>query len=235
MQRRITSRREFLGTSGRLLGASWLVASLPAIQTLAACARQAAEEGLPFEFLTPEEAVELDALAALIIPSDETPGAREAGAVYFIDLMLKDEPPENIETFRSGLRAFQQRVQKDHPRVERFSQLEAAEQIAFLQALDTQAIADEEAAKAAAIEQVAERAGAEGAAVIEEARIVEPVAEIRFFENIRAATITGTVCHPKQGGNNDLIGWEILNLDPSPAFQPPFGYYDRLYVQQTEP
>ena len=235
MQRRTTSRREFLGASGRLLGASWLVASLPAIQTLAACARQAAEEGLPFQFLTPEEAVELDALAALIIPSDETPGAREAGAVHFIDLMLKDEPPEDVQIFRGGLQAFQQRVRKDHPQVERFSQLEPAEQIAFLQALDAETQAGEEAAKAAAIEQVAEEAGAEGAAVIEEARIVEPTAEIRFFDNVRVATITGTVCHPNQGGNNDLVGWAILGLDPSMTFQPPFGYYDRLYAEQTEP
>ena len=54
-------------------------------------ARQAAAQSTgayKFEFFTPEEAAEVEAIAARIIPTDETPGAREAGVIYFIDRAL---------------------------------------------------------------------------------------------------------------------------------------------------
>ena len=37
-------------------------------------------------------AAEIEAIAARIIPSDATPGAREAGVVYFIDRALSTRP-----------------------------------------------------------------------------------------------------------------------------------------------
>jgi gluconate 2-dehydrogenase gamma chain len=39
-------------------------------------------------FLTASEAADIDAVAARIVPTDDTPGAREAGVVYFIDRAL---------------------------------------------------------------------------------------------------------------------------------------------------
>lgn len=229
------SRRTFMTVSGRWLSASWLAASLPAIELLSACARDAAERDLPFKLLTAKEGAELDALAALIIPSDETPGAREAGAVHFIDLMLAEEP-EEVEKFRGGLLAFQQRVRADHPGAGRFSELGPAQQIEFLRGLDARAEQAEAAEQAkrelrAAQEAAAEGGGAEGAAAIEELATEEPARELEFWENIRTMTVMGTFCHPNQGGNQDLAGWNILGLDPAAAFQPPFGFYDREYAE----
>src|SRR5262245_36499531 len=39
-------------------------------------------------FLTAAEAADIEAVAAQIIPTDDSPGAREAGVVYFIDRAL---------------------------------------------------------------------------------------------------------------------------------------------------
>ena len=44
--------------------------------------------------LTPEQLRTLDAATARIIPSDDTPGAKEAGAVWFIDRLLARWAPE---------------------------------------------------------------------------------------------------------------------------------------------
>lgn len=82
------SRRDFLATTAGAIGGSWLAAALPAISALAACARESAERGEPFTTLTPRRAETMAAFAAQILPSDDQPGATEAGAVYFIDRAL---------------------------------------------------------------------------------------------------------------------------------------------------
>ena len=80
-------RREFLFRAGTGLSAAWLSANWPALLAAADHARHAAQSRTPakLEFFTLEEAVEVDAITARIIPADDTPGAREAGVVYFID------------------------------------------------------------------------------------------------------------------------------------------------------
>lgn len=85
----IRSRREFLSSAAAAFGSVWLAANLPALE--AAGSYAASMSGRPreqFEFLTPEEAADFDAISALIIPTDETPGAREAGVVHFADRVL---------------------------------------------------------------------------------------------------------------------------------------------------
>ena len=46
----------------------------------------------------------MEAVAALIIPSDETPGAREAGVVYFIDQALAGFDRDQQAVYREGLK-----------------------------------------------------------------------------------------------------------------------------------
>jgi len=54
------------------------------------------------QFFSPAEYVTIEALAALIIPSDDSPGTREAGVAEFIDFMAASDP--SIQTrFRRGL------------------------------------------------------------------------------------------------------------------------------------
>lgn len=88
------SRREFMAATGAL-AAVWMGTDPAAFAAALRDARDAARGGLvQFQALTPEQAEDLDAIAAQIIPTDDLPGAREAGAVVFIDRALA--------TFQSG-------------------------------------------------------------------------------------------------------------------------------------
>ena len=82
------TRRELLAASSRVAAAGLLTLYLPWLAALASCARDDARGGRPFERLTSDEARTLRAFAARIIPSDDTPGADEAGAVHFIERAL---------------------------------------------------------------------------------------------------------------------------------------------------
>jgi gluconate 2-dehydrogenase gamma chain len=78
------SRRNFLLKSFSASSAAWLIANWPA-QVAAA---EAAQKLGNFTFFTRPQAAEIDAMAAQIYPTTDTPGAREAQVVYFIDLAL---------------------------------------------------------------------------------------------------------------------------------------------------
>ena len=60
-----------------------------------------------FSVLSEEEAQEFQAIAARIIPTDETPGATEAGVIYFIDNVLADDREAEHEILRQGMRELQ--------------------------------------------------------------------------------------------------------------------------------
>src|ERR1019366_8014386 len=62
-----------------------------------------------FRYLSTTDALEIEALAAQIIPSDGTPGAKEAGCIHFIDRALETFDREKRELYRNGLAATQQR------------------------------------------------------------------------------------------------------------------------------
>jgi gluconate 2-dehydrogenase gamma chain len=105
-----TSRREFLSSSGRFLGAGWLAAHLPALAALSACSREAAERGDPFTVLTPGEGETMAAFAELILPSDDLPGAREAGVTHFVDGALGQLFPDMLGAIRPGLADLDERA-----------------------------------------------------------------------------------------------------------------------------
>ncbi len=68
-------------------------------------AHQAAGAARPakLETLSADEAREIEAIASRIIPSDGTPGAREAGVIYFIDRALGTWQAEHRDTYRKGM------------------------------------------------------------------------------------------------------------------------------------
>ena len=76
-----------------------LVAALSAI---AAAAQQARSTG-KFEFFTPDQARDAEAIAEQIIPRDESPGAKEAGVMYFIDRALSRYFQDQQAVYRKGL------------------------------------------------------------------------------------------------------------------------------------
>ncbi len=136
MPQKKQSRRAFLGTSGSVIGGSWIALNLPAILATADFACNAQRAGAGFEVLTAFEAAELEAIAAQIIPTDDTPGAREAGVIYFIDRALNTFGAENLEPIREGLQDFESSVREEHSGVEAFSGLSDDQQIEALRAIE---------------------------------------------------------------------------------------------------
>jgi choline dehydrogenase-like flavoprotein len=57
--------------------------------------------------------------------------------------------------------------------------------------------------------------------------VLEALSQTPFASMVRAHTIVGCFSDPKYGGNFDHKGWTLLGFDHRPAYQPPFGYYDR--------
>jgi gluconate 2-dehydrogenase gamma chain len=131
------SRRRFLAEVGGSLGAGWLTAQWPAIAAAHAHAAAAAGAGAAsiLGFLTPDEARDVEALAAQIVPTDDTPGAREAGALYFIDRSLSTWASAAGEPFRSGLRDFRARFAGEHPGLD-YAGAGSDVQISFLAGVD---------------------------------------------------------------------------------------------------
>jgi gluconate 2-dehydrogenase gamma chain len=88
------TRRGFVGAMAGAAAATWLSASWSDLNAAAAHAAEAAPDA-PYQVLTRLEVKELDAITAQLVPTDDTPGAREAHVVRFIDRSLatwaKDE------------------------------------------------------------------------------------------------------------------------------------------------
>jgi gluconate 2-dehydrogenase gamma chain len=201
------SRRRFLSQVGAGVSAAWVSAHWPEMVSAATHAHQAVQSGAAykFEFFTPAEAVEIDALSACIIPTDDTPGAREAGVVYFIDRALVTFASGDQQKYRDGLVELQSAVREKFPGVEKFSAATPTQQNDLLHAMEpTQD------------EKVPRRRRVNTAQT--------------FLEALRVATISGFLIDPEAGlGNRDGVGWKVIGREPAHSFQPPFGYYDKDY------
>ena len=117
------SRRQFIGKASLGIGSAWLAANWPAILAAQEHAKHTAQSGRPakFEFFTPEQAREVEAVAAQIIPSDGTPGAREAGAVYFIDRALSTFDSDKQKPYADGLAELSAKLKEFYPGAEGFA------------------------------------------------------------------------------------------------------------------
>jgi hypothetical protein len=89
-----------------------------------------------FEFLKPAEAADVEAIAAQIVPSGATPGAREAHAAYFIDRALATFFAGWAPDFRAGLDDFQAGFRTSNPGVASFAAVSSDQQIAHLKTVD---------------------------------------------------------------------------------------------------
>jgi gluconate 2-dehydrogenase gamma chain len=132
------SRRGFLLSTGSLLGGAWLAAEWPVIAHAAHQAQAAAASGGPdaFKHFTREEAATVDAIAAQIVPSGATPGAREAHAVYFMDLAFGSFFAGMAQDYRAGLATFEAAFRETHPAFAGFAAADNETQIAHLMTVD---------------------------------------------------------------------------------------------------
>jgi len=225
------SRRTFLAQSSLTLSAAALAASskvpvglelysvrdelmkdLPGtVRAVAKMGYQVVEFYAPYFAWTPAEAKEVEAISACIIPSDGTPGAREAGVVYFIDRALVTFSADEQKTYREGLPEIQKRLQHLFPTETVFSAAAPEKQVAVLESLD--------------------EAGSKNPPRRPRANFIAGTAA-QFFETIRAHTLAGFLIDPESDrrGNSGGVGWAVIGHLPEHGFQPPFGYYDKGYA-----
>jgi gluconate 2-dehydrogenase gamma chain len=132
------SRRSFLLSTGGWLTSAWLGTHWSAIAAAAHHAEElaAAPTLAGFEFFSPGEAADVGAIAAQIVPSGTTPGAREAHAVYFTDRALSTFFASWASDYRAGLTEFQSKFHAANPSAASFAAASSDEQIAFLKTVD---------------------------------------------------------------------------------------------------
>jgi len=200
------SRRHFLSHGIMGLSSTWLATHWPAVVAAADHAHSAVQSATPpqFEFFSSEQATEIVAISARIIPTDDMPGAREAGVVYFIDRALTTFASEDQKIYNTGLPDLQASVRELFPAVEKFSSATPGQQDEVLLSLDEHAAAPP--------------------------RPFRPRPDAQtFFETLRQHTIAGFLIDPEAGGNRDGVGWKVIGREHEHIFQPPFGYYDKDY------
>jgi gluconate 2-dehydrogenase gamma chain len=89
-----------------------------------------------FRYLSAADARELEALVAQIIPSDGTPGAKEAGCIHFIDRALETFDHKRRDVYRAGLAAAQQKRAELFPHSQSIAGLDSAQAIALLTGIE---------------------------------------------------------------------------------------------------
>ena len=172
------SRRDFLVGSAGL----WISVSLPRTRAAAA----AASSDRPKTF-SPDEWRAVEAISARIIPTDDLPGAREAGCVNFIDKALFGEDSGAAPAYHAALAELDRICQKRFDTA--FAALSADRQDWLLAQLET--------------------------AEIEDWRESEATPDA-FFATVRMHTILGFVLDPRHGGNRDHAGWRVMGF-PGPV------------------
>jgi gluconate 2-dehydrogenase gamma chain len=199
------TRRNFLQLGCSSLSVVWFSTHWPALLSAAKHARESAQSATPkLEFFTPEQATEIDAITARIIPTDETPGAHEAGVVYFIDRALTTFAIDDQKTYRDGLPEMEARTREIFPAGEKFSAATPEQQDEILHSFDEKQPADRRPYRPRAAAQ-------------------------SFFEVLRGHTVVAFLLDPDSGGDPKGIGWKLIGRDREHMFQPPFGYYDQDY------
>ena len=128
-------RRELL----RAIGVAMVASHCPAFVKWAYAGAHESDEPAPPrpqtytpQFFSIEDFARIERLAELIIPSDETPGAREAGAAEFIDFMVGHDA-EQQQPMRTGLAWLH--VQSNGRFARPFLELSEAQQVSLLEPL----------------------------------------------------------------------------------------------------
>lgn len=179
-------RREFLTITVGSVG-GLLVYSLG--RSPASTAAQEKTVRIPLRFFSEEEALDVGAAAALIFPSDERgPGAKEAEVVIYIDRQLAGGYG------RDRYRYTQPPFEDGPP--ELGYQGKATPREIYREGMKT-------------------IAGLHRLRPEEQDQKLREIENTLFFALLRTHTIEGMFCDPMHGGNNDMMGWQMLGF-PGP-------------------
>lgn len=142
-------------------------------------------------FFNKDEACTVEAITARIIPGDlQSPGAKEAGAVIFIDQSLAGFN-RHLQTFyRQGLIELQRYCQEKHNKC--FTELNEEQQDLVLQTIEGFLLGDNLNSS-----DESKKGG---------------ITLAQFFAVVHEHTMEGTFGDPLYGGNRDSIGWKLIGF-----------------------
>jgi gluconate 2-dehydrogenase gamma chain len=106
------------------------------LQALQHAHKQVQSGSREFAYLPPAAAADLQALASAIVPSDGTPGAQEAGVIFFIDRALATFDQDKRGLYRDGLAAAQRQCRAMFPEAASPAALSAAQLHQLASAID---------------------------------------------------------------------------------------------------
>ena len=138
------TRRDFV-VGASALSAVWIAAACArGGDTPAAAPTTTAMKGMSdapappqqLKHFSADQAKEIDAITSRILPSDDSPGAHEAGVLFFIDGSLTTFSKEQAPLFDAGLVAVAKATAKTHGATAKFSALTAAQQDAILTGIE---------------------------------------------------------------------------------------------------
>ena len=165
-------RREFIKQSGCVVGGTALLWS--------GCKPQTKEKWM---FLTPEEARLVVAMSSRVIPTDDTPGAVEAGVVHFVDQQLAGIYRKWSLVYREGLKGVQKISTALYSKP--FEKLEPEKMDTMLEQIEAGTIASE----------------------------LNPGNTVtRFFNMFVDHCMQGFYGDPRHGGNHDWVSYQMLEL-----------------------
>jgi gluconate 2-dehydrogenase gamma chain len=136
-----------------------------------------------FRVLTQPQVATLEAISEQIIPSDRDPGAREAGAVRYIDRALAGEQAYRVPHYTAGLMAIDQTSKAMFGRA--FVDLPFDQQTSVLKAVE------------------------QGKASPE---IWKKVSSTEFFTLVWNHVLEGFYGSPVHGGNKNYVSWKMVGF-----------------------
>lgn len=154
-----------------------------------------------YRFFTAEEASLTDAIVEQIIPTDEWPGAKDAGITNFIDKQLVGPLSRFKEEYRSGLKSITATCQNIHGK--KFEELPWDEQTKFLKDLERGSFSDLKNNNLGNNDNLGNK----------NERIWENGADRSFFGLIRNHTMAGYYGSPRHGGNYKYVSYRMIGLD----------------------
>ena len=130
----LSTRRDFLR---QFAGTAALAAGWPAIAAAGQAAAIARDGGADFAHLDAALARDLAAVAERILPSDDLPGANDAGVIYFIDEALGSFANGQHGLLGEGIEGLNAAIPSPSGASLRFADLPADEQDRILRGIDT--------------------------------------------------------------------------------------------------
>ncbi|MDE0354913.1 MAG: gluconate 2-dehydrogenase subunit 3 family protein [Deltaproteobacteria bacterium] len=180
--------------------------------------------------LSPHERATIEAAVACIVPSDEDPGAREAGVIDYIEGLLATDddvdtdisPREKKEYANFLLGSMGGRTEEQQATLFKLNGLGSRHRQAYRDGvveLDRLAAELDPGKNFCGLDEAGQD------------RVLTALDERKdpFFALLLTHTMEGFYGHPRHGGNRDQVGWQMLEY-PGPSFphgnETPYGWYD---------